>query len=986
MRTALTAAALLLIATLAYAADAYHVIPLKPDPAVAVDGSLDEWAEVPNAIVIAKLEQVHVRKQSWSGPEDLSATLQLAWRQEGIYIAADVRDSQVFQSQRSSMVYKGDHLEVFLDLRPDFDATRTTWGEGQYQFALSPGNFRQTGDPLVDVKPEVYCYRPEELGAAGTQIAAMRTAQGYIIEALIPFALMGVKAPHADQVLACEVALSDCDSQEPAQETYMTIGTERWHHSRERLQPMLLGDARGEATPPPTTSPIRAELQMDHNQKQDIEFQAPETPEGKAAYLFLRARIDSRRPAGYAPTVRVWLNREPIGGKRLTNRPRVSQYRAGKTMTFMTGEGLVALCYGPDFEATDKHDYYGLVDCKHSCEYELLVTDLLKPGANTLHIETRQDPRGKWRFVFGDIALLFKAPPPPERARRPAPTGEIPLIEPRLEFEKSYEVAAPDSAALRVKVANEAFEIQSQFSSPDGKWNRRSCDSFKHERRVEETIEGIVVFDTFTNLTDENLPLMQRHTCELKDRLKKVWLAGVSPYSQSGSMSQPANPTSFAVTQRAGIGLMAMNDEFQVHVANYCLDETLGLADNHFVLKPSASYTAEWMIVPIATTDFWDFVNTARRARDANFTLPYQFAFLSAREHTDDFLRNFIEAKSPDLVCASIGYPRYKGVYAHGTAFQHIDHSYYARHHEQLRKLYPKLKTSVYYHCFLDVLTDGDKIYADDRTLRPDGTQAIYGKPHDKIFLPTLTNKFGPETGKNIDFIFDQCGADGVYWDELAYSAYGYHYGEPWDGCSGDIDPKTFKLRRLKSSVTLVSLPFRVHHIKRIMARGPLLANGEPHTRTVARLKFQRFVETAAISHCLKAVLYSPVALGDHIGERTEEDAYRWMLAALNYGCVYNWYSEQVTVSYETLASYMFPITPMELHEGHIVGKERIVTNRSGMFGWGDASSHEVHVFNETGREVPDFDAPLVTRDGKTYTELRIAEDWSAAIIRKPAG
>jgi hypothetical protein len=83
------------------------------------------------------------------------------------------------------------------------------------------------------------------------------------------------------------------------------------------------------------------------------------------------------------------------------------------------------------------------------------------------------------------------------------------------------------------------------------------------------------------------------------------------------------------------------------------------------------------------------------------------------------------------------------------------------------------------------------------------------------------------------------------------------------------------------------------------------------------------------------------------------------------------------------LTRYMFPITPLELHEGYIIGEERIITNRSGLFGWGDSSRHEVHVFNNEGREVEDFGAPSITRDGKTYTELRIAEDWSAAIIRK---
>jgi hypothetical protein len=148
-------------------------------------------------------------------------------------------------------------------------------------------------------------------------------------------------------------------------------------------------------------------------------------------------------------------------------------------------------------------------------------------------------------------------------------------------------------------------------------------------------------------------------------------------------------------------------------------------------------------------------------------------------------------------------------------------------------------------------------------------------------------------------------------------------------------------------------------------------------------LHYPTFVETAAISNCLRAILYSPVALGDHISERTGVDAYRWMLGALDYGCLYNWYDYRVKVDYPTLSSYMFPTTPLELHEGYIIGKERIVTKVSGLFGWGDKSRPEVHVFDAEGREVKGFKAPTVTRDGKTYTELRLAEDWSAAIVRK---
>mgnify|MGYP001577602789 CR=1 FL=1 len=223
-----------------------------------------------------------------------------------------------------------------------------------------------------------------------------------------------------------------------------------------------------------------------------------------------------------------------------------------------------------------------------------------------------------------------------------------------------------------------------------------------------------------------------------------------------------------------------------------------------------------------------------------------------------------------------------------------------------------------------------------------------------------------------------------MYWDEFEHSAHRYHYGEPWDGCSADIDARTHRLTRLKTSVALISQPWRLALAKKILARGTLIANGQPNTRTMARLKIPRFVETGSISNCRRAQLHSPIALGDHLTERSEADAYRTMLDALDYGCLYHWYSDMLVIpEHPTLTQFMYPATPVELHEGFIIARERILTKRSGLFGWGDDAHHEVHVFNDAGREMKEFIAPTVTRDGMTFTELRLAEGWSAAIVRK---
>ena len=490
---------------------------------------------------------------------------------------------------------------------------------------------------------------------------------------------------------------------------------------------------------------------------------------------------------------------------------------------------------------------------------------------------------------------------------------------------------------------------------------------------------------------------------------------GLSPASREGTASEPKNPTTFALLdiadagsdKRLGLGLMPIDDMFQVHVRNFSDGESIGLADESFVLQPKATHTAQWAILPvicptagasgaeesIAVGDvndeaYFRFLNAARRLRGVNFAIEGPFAFLRADPRlvgkwSDEEVAAFIKNKSARYLCISISYPRYQGRYPHGTAFQTLNFDEWKKEIRRRRKLAPRVEHLAYFHCFIDVHDGSDEKYADARVLRSDGSQAIYSRPHDKIFFPTETNSFGRDVSKNVDLILGEIGCDGVYWDEMEYSRYRYHYGKPWDGCSADVDPRTMKIRRLKSSVTLLTQPWRVALAKRILARGPLIANSQPHTRTMAGLHYPRFVETGSISNCTGAQWFTPIALGDHLTERSEVDAYRVMLRALDYGCVYYWYNDLTVVpTHPHLTAYMFPITPLELHRGFIIGEERILTNRSGLFGWRDDSTHEVHVFDDTGRQRSDFQAPTVRRAGQTLTELRLAEGWSAAVVR----
>ena len=746
-------------------------------------------------------------------------------------------------------------------------------------------------------------------------------------------------------------------------------------------------------------------------------------PDAPAYLLRFRARLEAARRGGYTYGLRITFNGTVLSVEQLVNKLPYEERRDGTLKNTASAGGKVfAVDYADRFVREDNHPFYSLKSGRSVFEFAFDVSRLVRPGKNEVVLENairppldndlivedlRLEPVDRVQRVRAEVHRYRGAPP--RWIVRPAPPCAFQLIQ-------------TSDRTLRIKVADAVYECRSFFSIPEGKWVSGSNAYFEHRRQVTRAQEAIIVRDTFVNRTRQDLPLIQRHELRVvgdqgqnAHEWMRVWVAGLNPANRTGAQSEPANPTTFGTTLTAGIGLLPLNDVFLVHTRNIAEPARLLLEDPFFVLAAGATYTAEWALVPVdraTVTEPWRavggdeayvwkhtnepyfaFVNAVRRLRDVNFRLDGPFAFLRADPRytgkwSDDQIRDFIRYKSVRFLCSSIDYPRYNGHYPHGTAFQELDHSYRIRHIKRLRRLAPKVQHLVYFHCFLDVRDESPRAFARDRLLLPDGQQGNYGQPHQRLFIPRKGGKFAAAVRKNVDLILNVIGADGVYWDEMEYSRYRYHYGEPWDGVSGDIDRRSFRLIRKKSSVELLSQEWRMELAREILRRGPLVANSQPHTRTMAQLHFPRFVETGSISNCRRAQLFSPIALGDHLSERSEQDAYRVMRQALMFGCLYYWYNDLlVPVTHHHLTRYMYPTTPVELHEGIVLAEERIVTVRSGTYSWADDSDHEVHVFGADSIELdPERVRQLAhtyRRDGVTYTDLRLPEAYSAAIVRR---
>jgi hypothetical protein len=166
---------------------------LRKAPALKMDGKLDDWpaaAQLPAWMLGASLGE----------PQ---AKVFLAWGKEGLYCGVEVQDSVINTADPRSF-WNGDCLELFVDTADD--KRHRFFEPGDHQFWFVPqanGNRVYAGqwkrkDEIADTKYDL----------PGVQSAAVRTADGYTLEFLLPAALLQKFKPEAGGKLGLSVNLT----------------------------------------------------------------------------------------------------------------------------------------------------------------------------------------------------------------------------------------------------------------------------------------------------------------------------------------------------------------------------------------------------------------------------------------------------------------------------------------------------------------------------------------------------------------------------------------------------------------------------------------------------------------------------------------------------------------------------------------------------------------------------------------------------------
>ena len=980
----------------------YTVLRRVETGAITVDGHLSDWTGGPGRLVLDGPAHVTYRAPgnaaAWSGPADHGAVVSLAWCDGGIYLAAEVTDDAIRQPYRGREVWKGDYVNLWIDTTPVADLEREELGQGQYHIGLHPGNFagRAGGDGVIP--PSIFFFQPQNLPLVDGAVQARLSASGWTLEAFLPWAAVGMTAPAAGAYLALEVAVSDGDQDPPMQESILTLGTAAWTLKRWRLLPALLGDAGGHAETPETERPLAEEIVFAEPGSRTLSVSVDAIPAGHLALLAVKARSQFERPAGYCMrSVRIEVNGTTLSSERLVNRPATMTIGQSNTMPVVGPDGTLTPPHEPAFGAADRDRAYGVPGQRVS-DFVFNLEGLLRTGANTVVVHgTQRQWQGTYpTMVVGEVRLQTRPARAGEMVFRPAPTGPLPIRTPAVAFPRTVDGLDWQESDLALRVNGRTVRIESRFSAPGGTWHRTSTPALGHERRVDAHDGWVVVTDTFTNLTAGDLPVIHEHMLRLGDDTAHAWLAGLPVDPTNAHVTGGANPSVFVSTaDGAGLGLAALADIFRVHLAASVVRGDAALSDRSLLLAPGARVTAEWAVVPVRDGDFWTFVNTARRMMRMNFVLPYTFASAMTRapvyDWSDERFRDYVRHKGADFIVQSNDVVRTAaGHPARCTDWLAGPHDVYRDMQTKIRRLYPdgSVRHAVYFHCYLDTTLANRTRFAADMGRDVAGEAIPYGRhTYMHLFIPTLENGWGREISRVIDVILEDIQADGIFWDEFAYGVqpFAFVYGR-WDGVSADIDPKTFETTRKKASTALLSRDFRVHHVKRIQARGaPLVINGAPQTRTLADLHIPAFTETANIMNCRSMLLHSPIALGDHLTERTHLESYRVMRQALSHGCLYAWYNTRIFPDYPMLPEHMFPFTPVELHAGWVVGVERIITAESGLFGWNDRSGFTGSVYDREGRPTTSHPVERVEQDGKVYAAVRLPSGYTAALVRQAA-
>lgn len=537
---------------------------------------------------------------------------------------------------------------------------------------------------------------------------------------------------------------------------------------------------------------------------------------------------------------------------------------------------------------------------------------------------------------------------------------------------------------------------------------------YQLDRRIEILPNHVRVRDTLTNLTESLIGIRYAHEIYAPD--------GYSGRMNGNSLTPPCQldapeiPIVQVIRGENSLGMVARDNVFRNHSICYGTDQAWGIKDEGFGLPAHGSYTTQWELYPVESADHYRFINTVRRVwGTAQAHIPGLFAFVFPQwqwvangkrldEMSVEELRQWLAITRIHTLCfiveAEDGAPGVAEGRNHGKiapwpwaqieAFgedylkANTSKAYWRPIIARLREAKPELKILPYFHNGANPLNTD---FTDARVLLDNEQQRIFKNFMDitrYYYYATPSNGFGKLMRKVFHATVSEFGQDGLYWDEYSYGNRMVNMsGVPdWDGHTVVIDPATNEIVRKATNLALITQPLRTAFNRELLRDGKVLwTNWQPSTEEDTALNVPHFLEYVRADDWARGHLASPLGCGGS-SATSNADVMKEVWRYLQYGLLYvhvgkGAYAETTP----GILGEIYPITPTELHAGYILGKERIITSRSGRFGFGDASTLEVVTYDRSGLRKTG-DVRVATDKGKRFCLLTLEEGEIAMITR----
>ncbi|OYD17595.1 hypothetical protein CH333_00260 [candidate division WOR-3 bacterium JGI_Cruoil_03_44_89] len=530
---------------------------------------------------------------------------------------------------------------------------------------------------------------------------------------------------------------------------------------------------------------------------------------------------------------------------------------------------------------------------------------------------------------------------------------------------------------------------------------------YKIVRTIALLDNRICVADRIENRRKDILGCIITNLANPKAKPVSVRLSGNPADSFSEILCCAENPTIFFGFDECGMGLVIEDDIYRLQSKISYGNGVAELKTDQFGLGKDSSYTLCWSIYPLNSNDYYDFVNQLRTDWDVNLKIDGPFNFLSAKtveSMSETQLANLLNSQSIKIIALSPWLNYYETV--DGLTKEEFC-ILMQKAIDKIHKVNPDIKVIGKIHPAMVSLNTQDVPYKDSRTITKNGKH-IFSEYYSKIFFkerfnngwriyyyyPMTGNSFLKKLQDEVDFCMDSIGTDGIYFDEFSFAfrrdPARYTY-DRWDGHTVEIDTITHTVKRKMSDLGFITQDACQKLVDRVISKGGIcVANTAPATSTMQKLDVFRFVETSLpetyCRNCPKAHLTTPIGLGYPryklpVEMRTDKQIMEDIKAKLDQGLLYYYYGSWNDS--KNILNTLFPITPLELHAGFIIGDNKIITNKSGRFGWQDNNIGRVWICDKSGNLFYDKSITFLDTDSINI-EIALPRNGIALVEKLP--